>query len=62
MKEFNLTEKANKDFGNFSVWEEEDIKEFISKDWDLFMLFLDNKISFLELVDKRNKLAGEKFA
>ncbi len=42
------------------VYKEQDVRGFIQDEWDLFMSFLDNDISFLELVNERNKLAGDK--
>ena len=59
MKEFNLSDKRFKE-ECWTGYAHIDVREFIKKDWDLFMMFLDNKISFLELVNKRLKLAGEK--
>jgi len=60
---FNLSEKIFFDLNCFekpvNILFTKDVKEFIRLDWKLFMKFLDNEISFLELVNKRMKLAGE---
>ena len=37
-------------------------KEFIRRDWELFLLYEHNKISFLELIKAREKLVGEKLS
>lgn len=37
------------------------VKRYISEDWELFMRFLDNEFSFLELANKRLKLQNKIF-
>ena len=39
--------------------DDERFKGFIKRDWELFLLYEHNKISFLELLKARDKIIGE---
>lgn len=57
MKEFNLSEKRR--IGN-ADYLEEDIKEFIRREMFLLEMYWKKEITFHELIDRRNRLAGDK--
>lgn len=61
MKDENLSEKILEEMdiyeGCINV---KDVKEFIKKDWKLFEMYLKHRITYGELIQMRNKLAGEK--
>ena len=71
MKEFNLSElglshkeipieKAHLLLRNPAVYKQKDIKEFIKRENELIILFVEGKISKVEFFIRRDKLAGDK--
>jgi len=58
-KEESLSDKRY-DLPNGYKYAEKDVKEFINRDWKLIDLYASGKITYDELIRRRNKIFGEK--
>jgi len=60
VKQFKLDEKRFADDFKHVAYHEEDIKEFIKRELDLFIEYSKGKITYGEFIIKREKLVGDK--